>query len=110
MKEPRRKRATAYVLVGLLAIVGSAAGMAGAWASGAPGSNFGNVNITVTSTGIRSPFYSHSGEDVEGEAPYAEAQLQSGGVGSALTSVFWPGVAWLRSCGTGAGAESAAGV
>jgi hypothetical protein len=87
----RSRTSFTFLTVGLLALGGSAAGMIAAHAAAAPGSNFGNVNITVTATGIRSPFYSHSGEDVEGQAPYAQAQLQSGGVGSALTSVFWPG-------------------
>lgn len=87
----RSRISTACLAVGVLTVGGSAAGVISAHAAGSPGSNFGNINITVTSTGIRSPFYSHSGEDVEGQAPYAMAQLQSGGVGSALTSVFWPG-------------------
>jgi hypothetical protein len=87
----RSRISFALLTVGVLSLGGSAAGVISAHAAGAPGSNFGNINIAVTSTGIRSPFYSHSGEDVEGQAPYAEAQLQSGGVGSALTSVFWPG-------------------
>jgi len=87
----RKKTTAACIVVGLVALGNGAAGIAGAWASGSPGSNFGNINITVTATGIRSPLYSHSGEDVEGEAPLATATLQSGGVGDALTSVFWPG-------------------
>lgn len=87
----RSRLSLALLAVGTTVVGGSAAGMISAHAAGAPGSNFGNVNISVTATGIRSPFYSHSGEDVEGQAPYANAQLQSGGVGSALTSVFWPG-------------------
>ena len=79
------------VTLGVLTMGGSATGMVAAHAAGSPGSNFGNIDITATSTGLRSPFYSHSGEDVAGQAPYAFATLQSGGTGSALTSVFWPG-------------------
>lgn len=86
-----RKLASACIATGMLTLGGGAAGMLTAHAAGTPGSNFGNINIVVTSTGMRSPFYSHSGEDVEGQAPYAEADLGSGGVGSALASVFWPG-------------------
>jgi hypothetical protein len=83
--------AVSVVALGVLTLGTGAAGMVSAHAAAAPGSNFGNVDITVTATGLRSPFYSHSGEDVEGEAPYAFASLQSGGTGDALTSVFWPG-------------------
>ena len=87
-----RSRVTASLLtLGVLTLGAGATGMISAHAAGAPGSNFGNVDINVTATGLRSPFYSHSGEDVEGQAPYALAQLQSGGIGNALTSVFWPG-------------------
>jgi hypothetical protein len=75
----------------VLTLGGGATGMMAAHAAGSPGSNFGNIDINVTATGLRSPFYSHSSEDVEGQAPYAFAGLQSGGVGHAVTSVFWPG-------------------
>ena len=37
------------------------------------------------------PFYSHFGEDVEAQIPYASAQMGFGGFGHALTSVVWPG-------------------
>lgn len=87
----RRRTSAGLIAFGVLTLGGSATGIVAAQAAGAPGSNFGNVDITVTATGLRSPFYSHSGEDVEGEAPYAFASLTSGGTGSALTSVFWPG-------------------
>ena len=91
-RRPWRRRASAgLVTLGVLTLGGGATGMVAAHAAGSPGSNFGNIDITVTATGLRSPFYSHTGEDVEGEAPYAFASLQSGGTGSALTSVFWPG-------------------
>ena len=87
-----RRRASAGLLaLGIATLGGGATGMAAAHAAASPGSNFGNIDITVTATGLRSPFFSHSGEDVEGEAPYAFAQLSSGGTGNALTSVFWPG-------------------
>jgi hypothetical protein len=79
------------VALGIVGIAGSATGIVTAQAAGSPGSNFGNIDITVTATGLRSPLYSHSGEDVEAQAPYAYASLTSGGTGSALTSVFWPG-------------------
>jgi hypothetical protein len=61
--------AVSVVALGVLTLGTGAAGMVSAHAAAAPGSNFGNVDITVTATGLRSPFYSHSGEDVEGEAP-----------------------------------------
>ena len=87
----RRRTSAGLIAFGALTLGGSATGIVAAHAAGAPGSNFGNVDISVTATGLRSPFYSHSGEDVEGQAPYAFASLTSGGTGSALTSVFWPG-------------------
>ena len=51
----------------------------------------GSVNANATATGIRAPLYSHAGEDVEAEIPYAVAQLGGGGVGHAVTSIVWPG-------------------
>lgn len=51
----------------------------------------GSVNVSATATGIRSPLYSHQGEDAELELPYSAAQLGAGGTGHALTSIFWPG-------------------
>jgi hypothetical protein len=87
----RRRASAGLVAFGVLTLGGGATGIVAAHAAGSPGSNFGNIDITVTATGLRSPLYSHTGEDVEGEAPYAFASLQSGGTGSALTSVFWPG-------------------
>jgi hypothetical protein len=51
----------------------------------------GSVNVGATATGIRSPLYSHQGEDAELELPYASSQLGAGGSGHALTSIFWPG-------------------
>jgi hypothetical protein len=83
--------AASLLTLGVLTLGAGATGMISAHAAGSPGSNFGNIDISVTATGLRSPFYSHSGEDVEGQAPYAFASLTSGGTGSALTSVFWPG-------------------
>lgn len=87
----RRRTSAGLIAFGVLTLGGSATGIVAAQAAGAPGSNFGNIDINVTSTGLRAPFYSHTGEDVAGQAPYAFASLQSGGTGSALTSVFWPG-------------------
>jgi hypothetical protein len=87
----RRRASAGLVTLGVLSLGGGATGIVAAHAAGSPGSNFGNIDITVTSTGLRAPFYSHTGEDVAGQAPYAFATLQSGGTGSALTSVFWPG-------------------
>lgn len=87
----RHRTSVGLVALGVLTLGGGATGMVAAHAAGSPGSNFGNIDITVTSTGLRSPFYSHTGEDAEAEAPYAFATLQSGGTASALTSVFWPG-------------------
>ena len=92
VRRPWRRRASAaLVTFGVLTVGGGATGIVAAHAAGSPGSNFGNIDITATATGLRSPFYNINGEDVEGEAPYAFAQLQGGGVASALTSVFWPG-------------------
>jgi hypothetical protein len=51
----------------------------------------GSVNVAATATGMRSPLYSHQGEDAEIELPYAASQLGAGGTGHALTSIFWPG-------------------
>ena len=87
----RRRTSAGLVAFGVLTLGGGATGMVAAHAAASPGSNFGNIDINVTATGLRSPFYSHTGEDVAGQAPYAFASLQSGGTGSALTSVFWPG-------------------
>jgi len=51
----------------------------------------GAANVSATATGLRSPLYSHQGEDGEAEVPYALAQLGAGGTGHALTSILWPG-------------------
>jgi hypothetical protein len=83
--------AASLLTLGVLTLGAGATGMISAHAAGSPGSNFGNVDITVTATGLRVPLYQHTGEDVAGQAPYAFASLTSGGTGTALTSVFWPG-------------------
>src|SRR4051794_37221725 len=84
----RRRTSAGMVALGILTLGGSATGLVAAHAAGSPGSNFGNIDITVTSTGLRSPFYSHTGEDVAGQAPYAFASLQSGGTGTAPAPVL----------------------
>lgn len=63
----------------------------------------GSVNVSATATGIRSPLYSHQGEDVEAEVPYAVSQLGAGGTAHALTTIVWPG-------STGAAGGSTLGV
>ncbi|MBV9871129.1 MAG: hypothetical protein JO214_10950 [Frankiaceae bacterium] len=60
-------------------------------AAAAVGSDIGALDVTATSTGITMPLYSHSGEDVALNIPYAMASLGTGGIGNALTSIFWPG-------------------
>src|SRR4051794_21196913 len=87
----RRRLSAGLVAAGLVTLGGATTGIVTAGAAGAPGADFGNIDITVSATGVRSPFFSHNAEDVEGEAPFASASLLSGGVGDALTSVFWPG-------------------
>ncbi|MBV9291467.1 MAG: hypothetical protein JO222_03370 [Frankiales bacterium] len=87
-----RRRTALGVVSGGVALLGAGGtGLVTAHAAGAPGSGFGNIDITATATGIRAPGYSHTGEDVEAQVPYASSTLQSGGVADALTSVFWPG-------------------
>jgi len=84
-----RLRTLALLATGGLSVGAGTFGIASA--AGAPGSGFGALNLVATSSSMRSPFYNHAGEDVEGEVPYAEATLQFGGVGHGLASVFWPG-------------------
>ncbi|MDQ1697626.1 MAG: hypothetical protein QOJ03_2979, partial [Frankiaceae bacterium] len=86
-----RRTSTALVAVGVASMGAGAAGMLTASASPAPGSNFGSISIGASAYGLRVPFFTHSGEDVESELPYALAQMGYGGSGHALTSVFWPG-------------------
>jgi hypothetical protein len=66
-------------------------GILSAHAAVDPGSGLGAVDIGVSATGLRAPFFTHSGEDVEGEAPLAQVQMHSFGTSHALTSVYWPG-------------------
>jgi hypothetical protein len=67
----------------------AASGVGRSAATGA--ATLGAVNASAVATGIRSPLYSHQGEDVEAEVPYAVAELGGGGVAHAVTSVVWPG-------------------
>ncbi len=60
-------------------------------AAGKPGSALGSVSVNATAAAVRAPFYSSSGEDVEGEVPFASSTLASGLAGEAVTSVAWPG-------------------
>lgn len=92
MSHSSRRLAAAAIAAGLASAAAGVVGMVSAQAaSGAPGSNFGAVDISATAAGLRMPLYSHGGEDVENESPWSEAQLQSGGDGHALTTVYWPG-------------------
>jgi hypothetical protein len=86
-----RRASIGAVLSGVVSIGAGAAGMATANAAADPGSNFGSLSIATSAAAIRAPFYSHAGEDVAAEVPWAASTLQSGGVGRAITSVFWPG-------------------
>ena len=83
--------AAAVGTVGLAAIGAGIAGMSTADAAAAPGSGFGNLSLSATAAGLRMPFYSSSGENVEGDVPEAQSSLLSGGVGHASSSVYWPG-------------------
>lgn len=93
MKFPARRTT---IVVAVAASAGGAISVAAAAPqavrSGASaGSGFGSLGVTAVATAVRAPFYSNSGEDVEGDVPYAESQLNSGLAGHALTSVAWPG-------------------
>lgn len=83
----------ACATVGVLSLATGAVGMLSAHADAPPGSGLGALNLVATASGVRMPMYNtgDGGEDVEGIAPYATAQMQSGNVGHALTSVMWPG-------------------
>ena len=84
-----RRVSVALVVAGLGSIASGSTGLLTAEAAPAPGSNFGSVDIGATAYGLRIPFYTHSGEDVESELPYSLSQLNY--AGHALTSVMWPG-------------------
>src|SRR4051794_35723551 len=86
-----RRTAAATFLVGLAAAGTGVAGMVSAGAAADPGSGLGAVSVTATASGIRTPFYSSGGEDVEGQVPWATASMVTGGQTHALTSMFWPG-------------------
>lgn len=87
----RRRTSVALLAGGVAAMASGSIGLVAAHAASDPGSNFGSVDITAIATGLRMPFYSHSGEDVEAEVPFARASMQSGGTAHSLTSIFWPG-------------------
>jgi hypothetical protein len=57
----------------------------------AVGSGLGAISASATASAMSIPLYSHSGEDVQATVPYATTNLNSGGIGQALTSIFWPG-------------------
>jgi hypothetical protein len=84
-----RRLSVALVVAGLGSIATGSTGLLTAQAAPAPGSNFGSIDIGASAYGLRTPFYSHSGEDVEAELPYSLSQLNY--AGHALTSVMWPG-------------------
>src|SRR3954451_13293240 len=84
-----RRVSVALVVTGLGSIATGSTGLLSAQAAAAPGSNFGSIDIGASAYGLRLPFYSHSGEDVESELPYSLSQLNY--AGHALTSVMWPG-------------------
>jgi hypothetical protein len=87
-----RRRASAGLVAAGVAVMGAgSAGIVTAHAADDPGSGLGSMDIAVSATGLRAPFFSHSGEDVEGESPIAQVQMKSFGTSHALTSVFWPG-------------------
>ena len=87
----RRRASAGLVAAGIATMGAGGAGIVTAHAAGEPGSGLGSIDIAVSATGLRAPFFSHSGEDVEGEAPIAQVQMGSFGTSHALTSVFWPG-------------------
>lgn len=87
-----RRLSVACVVTGIVSVAAGAAGIATAQAEPDPGSGFGAMNLSATASGVRVPFYNTSdGKDVEGLAPYSLSEMDSGNVGHALTSVFWPG-------------------
>lgn len=90
MRSPslRRRIAVGGIAIGLVSVGPLVSGLD---AGAAPGSGLGSVNVSALATGLRMPFYSHQGEDVEAELPFALSQLGAGGLGHALTTMFWPG-------------------
>jgi hypothetical protein len=87
---PRRTAAAAF-LVGIAGAATGVTGMVTAHAAAAPGSGLGAISITTKASGVRAPFYSSGGEDVEAQVPWATVSMGTGGVTHALTSIFWPG-------------------
>jgi hypothetical protein len=91
----RRRAGIALVTAGVACVASAAVGglaMTTAHAdTAAPGSGFGALDLFARSSAIRLPAYSHQSEDVSFSVPYAESTLKAGGVGHAVTSVFWPG-------------------
>ena len=67
-----RRTSVAVVAVGLASIATGSAGLASANASPSPGADLGSINISATATGLRVPFYSKSGEDVEARLSAAD--------------------------------------
>jgi hypothetical protein len=102
-EQQQRIRSPRRVTVGAALIAAAAFGvMLGApIAHGAPqqptaraatlGSDIGALDITADANGVRVPMYSHQAEDVEARIPYSLVTLGTGGIGNALTSVFYPG-------------------
>lgn len=84
----RRRLAIGIAATALVALAPITASLDAGATTAAP---LGAVNVSAVATGIRAPLYSHQGEDAEAELPYALSQLGAGGVGHALTSLFWPG-------------------
>ena len=85
----RRRTSLGLVAIGAASVLGGSVGMLTAHAADEPRSNFGSIDIAAAAYGLRVPFFTHSGEDVESELPYSLSQLSYGG--HALTSVMWPG-------------------
>jgi hypothetical protein len=59
--------------------------------SSAVGSGLGAISASATASALGAPLYSNSGEDVEADVPYAQANLGTGGIGDGVTSALWPG-------------------
>jgi hypothetical protein len=86
-----RRAGLAAIVTGTTAIVVTASTGAPAGATAPAGSEFGSLDLNASAAAVRAPLYSSGGEDVEAEVPWSSSTMQSGGVGRAITSVFWPG-------------------
>jgi hypothetical protein len=86
-----RRVSVGLVAAGIASLSAGSIGLATASAEDQPGSGFGSIDIDAAAYGVRVPFYSHTGQDVESELPYSLSQMGYGGAGHALTSLFWPG-------------------